>query len=81
MGLPCLVSDTVTKQFIFSNLVEAFSIKESPQQVAIHLNALLQENQNRFSYNLQLLKSCFCDVKAGDFLYKTYLKCLEEKKS
>lgn len=79
MGIPCLVSDTVTKQFVFSDLVEFFSIHESPQKVALQMNALLHKDQNRADYNLQLLNSRFCDAKAGDFLYETYLKCLKEK--
>lgn len=77
MGLPCLVSDTVTKQFIFSDLVSFFSINESPVKIASILNDLSSISRDRSSYYKKLLNSAFCDTKAGDFLFRAYMNCLK----
>lgn len=76
-GLPCFVSDTITKQFIYTDLVQTFSVKNSPESVArIFAEWLItvHMNRDRTKYIKILENSRFCDQQAGQFLESVYKK-------
>jgi glycosyltransferase involved in cell wall biosynthesis len=74
VGLPCLVSDTVTKEFVFTDLVQFFPLYESPIKTAKMLNLINIETEKRNKYKDVLEKSKFADQRAGMNLLDIYHK-------
>lgn len=72
MGLPCLVSDNITSQFICTDLVSSLSIKQSDKKSAKTLMSFFSKKYERSQYADKLRKSCFSDQNAGEFLLKVY---------
>ncbi|XOQ25505.1 MAG: Glycosyltransferase family 1 protein [Mitsuokella multacida] len=74
-GLYCFVSDTITRQFIYTDLVKTFSIQEAPQRSAEILEQWLKTidmNKDRAAYVNVLAKSQFSDQQAGLILESAY---------
>lgn len=72
MGLPCLVSDTITKEFVYTDLVSFFSIKQPLARTASIILSYLKKECNRKAYSYMLDQSRFSDKNAGEFLSETY---------
>ena len=78
MGLPMIVSDTVTKEMVYTDLVDYVSLNSSKEIWAEHLKKVVEKNLNRNYYRNDLRKSCFSDVGCGNRLeeiYKNFLNC------
>ena len=76
-GLLCFVSDAITRQFIYTDLVKTFSVKNSPEITArIFAEWLISIplDRDRTKYIKFLEGSRFCDWKAGQFLESVYKK-------
>lgn len=79
-GLPCFVSDTITQQFIYTDLVKTFSLKNSPEDTAKILAQWLVTihlNKDRVKYSSILDKSLFSNQNSGKFLEAAYVKLLK----
>lgn len=76
VGLPCLVSDVVPHEIVYTDLVTFFSIKELPANVAVQMSTMKINPLRREKYAQVLLKSQFSDQKAGKFLIKCYQNAL-----
>lgn len=79
VGLPCVVSDTITKEFVYTNLVKFISIHQNPSYVAEVINTVNVEQKKRKKYQESFLKSCFSDFGAGESMMESYIRVLEEK--
>ena len=79
MGLPCVVSDTITKEFVFTDLVRFFSLQSNPRQIAGLINEILNQNNPRSDKRELLLSSCFADQNSGAFLFNLYKEILKER--
>lgn len=79
VGLPCVVSDTITKEFVYTNLVKFISIHQNPSYVAEVINTVNVEQKKRKKYQELFLKSCFSDFGAGESMMESYIRVLEEK--
>lgn len=78
MGLPCVISDTVTKELVYTDLVEYVSLDQSLDQWS---NVLLsKKNVVRYDHSMELKQSVFSDSKAGGNLLDFYTQCLETHK-
>lgn len=75
MGLPCVVSDTVTDEMAYTDLVDFVSLDESPQKWAHRLSEAKSINTDRSKYNQALKKSVFSDIDCGQRLVEIYDKC------
>lgn len=72
MGLPCVVSDNVTNEMVYTELVQYVSLNQSPEKWADIICRILYERKERRSYREELVNSVFSDVKAEAFLLKYY---------
>ena len=79
VGLPCVVSDIITKEFVYTNLVKFISIHQNPSYVAEVINTVNVEQKKRKKYQESFLKSCFSDFGAGESMMESYIRVLEEK--
>lgn len=80
VGLPCVVSDTVTKEMVYTDLVQYISIDKSTEKWAEIICNLLTRTGMRRSYREELLASQFSSRNAGMFLENYYcclIKCVE----
>lgn len=78
MGLPMVVSDTVTDEMVYTNLVNYMSLKKSVEEWADLIKQLYDVKIDRTLYNGQLQKSVFCDLKCGKRLKNMYVKLLSD---
>lgn len=81
-GLPCLISDTITKQFIYTDLVKTFPIKNSPKRVAEILaqyKRTIHFDRDRSKYVKILESTQFSDKHAGQYLLAVYKKLLDRQ--
>lgn len=78
MGLPCVVSDTVTDEMAYTDLVDFVSLDESPRVWADHLNALYHRKQCRSDYSKILKNSDYSDETCGEKMEKMYMSCIEK---
>ena len=74
MGLPCLISDMITKEFVYTDLVTFFSIQQPPEVTAAILDNMKPLTKNRGQYSQYLLQSSFSDTNAGNYLLQSYKK-------
>lgn len=79
VGLPCVVSDTITKEFVYTDLVKFISIYQKPSCIAEIINTVNEGTKKRKSYHNLFLKSCFSDFDAGESMLQSYIRVLEEK--
>lgn len=81
-GLPCFVSDTITRQFIYTDLIKTFSVKNSPESTARIFSEWLislHMDKDRAKYIKILEGSRFCNCQAGKFLESVYKKLLKSR--
>lgn len=78
MGLPMVVSDTVTNEMVYTELVDYVNLKESVEVWAGHLEKALQSNSKREKYAALLQKSAFSDVRCGERLVDIYRVFLQK---
>ena len=76
MGLPMVVSDTVTDEMVYTDLVDYVSLNESTEVWANHLKKALDRKVNRGSYSDKLKNSVFSDIECGERLTNLYTKLL-----
>ena len=77
MGLPSVVSETVTKEMVFTNLVEYVSLEEPIEKWVRVLEKQAERIPERRSYTQELKKSNFSYSQAGEKLEKYYRELLE----
>lgn len=76
MGLPMVVSDTVTDEMVYTDLVDYVSLSESAEVWAKHLKKALERKVDRESYSDKLKQSVFSDVGCGERLEAFYADLL-----
>lgn len=79
MGLPMVVSDTVTDEMVFTDLVDYVSLNESAEVWAKHLKRLLARKVDRESYSDKLNQSVFSDIGCGERLTNLYTEMLHKR--
>lgn len=81
MGLPCLVSDTITKEFVYTDQVTFFSMKTPIKKVCaiIQQHIVNLETKSREECRTKLLSSPFADKGAGQQLISIYKDLLKRK--
>ena len=80
MGLPMVVSDTITNELVYTDLVDYVSLDESTEVWSMHLKKALNRKSNRASYSEELKKSVFSNIGSGDRLAKVYKEMLQHHK-
>lgn len=78
MGLPMVVSDTVTNEMVYTDLVNYMSLKKSVEEWASLIKQLCNVRRDRILYNDQLQKSSFYDSKCGERLQDIYTNLLSD---
>lgn len=78
MGLPMVVSDTVTKEMVYTDLVDYVGLNESVEVWAEHLKNALDRHVDRACYSDMLTRSVFSDAGCGDRLTNLYRKLLHK---
>ena len=76
MGLPAFVSDTVTKQVVYTDLIQYFSLEEDLEKTADLCLRFIQRCPERRPYDHELAISPFSDEKAGRELLVAYQHAL-----
>lgn len=79
MGLPMVVSDTVTNEMVYTDLVDYVSLASPLSAWSDHLQAALSRNVRREAYAEQLKASLFSDVQCGERLRDVYQRMLEKR--
>lgn len=79
MGLPMVVSDTVTNEIVYTDLVDYVSLASPLSAWSDHLQAALSRNVRREAYAEQLKASLFSDVQCGERLRDVYQRMLEKR--
>lgn len=85
LGLPCLLSDTITKDCAVSDLVEYESLKNTPIEWAKHLLKMIEKKRTRKDNAIQgvnALKKAGFDIRDNVcFLYEQYEKLIKRYKN
>ena len=76
MGLPCIVSDSITKEMIYTDLVQFLNLSEKKELWADSISKKLDKEVDRASYKQDLLQSPFSSGNAGKILEKYYTNLL-----
>ena len=76
MGLPIVVSGTITNEMMYTDLVDFVSLSGSVGVWANHLKKALDRKVNRGSYSDKLKNSVFSDIECGERLTNLYTKLL-----
>lgn len=79
MGLPLVVSDTVTDEMVYTDLVDYVSLNESAEVWAKHLKRALARKVDRESYSDKLNQSAFSDIGCGEKLTNLYTEMLHKR--
>lgn len=79
MGLPMVVSDTVTKEMVYTDLVYYVSLKSTKEIWGEQLIKVAEKKQNRSNYGDNLRKSAFSDIGCGNRLEEIYRSFLDDK--
>lgn len=79
-GLPCLISDTITKEVMITPLVRQLSLKQSPSVWAREVFSLLSKENKRDTKPLSLVKKSGFDVKAQVEKMTSFYQTAEKKK-
>lgn len=79
-GLPCLVSDTVSDEFVYTNQVSFFSLQDSIGKVCHLIQQIKDDSANiqREGSKKKLLSSPFSDKGAGEQLTLVYKRLLSQ---
>ena len=72
-GLPCILSDVITKNVAYTELVEYLSLSESDSCWAEHILRIANKRTIRHGYMNELNKSLFNNEEAGERLKQYYL--------
>ena len=72
MGLPMVVSDTVTKEMVYTDLVDYVNLSESINVWVKRLKKALSRKVDRKIYSGKLKQSVFSDVGCGERLGDLY---------
>ena len=78
-GLPCLVSDTVSDEFVYTDLVTFFSLNDDIPKITNIIRFLLSKKYDRSVYGQKLQESRFSDSNAGANLLQLYREMLEKE--
>ncbi len=78
MGLPMVVSDTVTDEMVYTDLVDFVGLSESAETWAKHLKKALDRKVNREIYSDKLKQSVFSNVGCGERLTNLYKEMLRK---
>ena len=70
MGLPCLISDTVTRELVYTDLVQYISLDNKEGWIQALQD--VSKRKERTGRSQDLLKSQFADVNAGELLQDYY---------
>ena len=76
MGLPCVISDTVTKEVVYTDLVRFVSLQESKEKWAGIICELLNRTGEREGRTEDLIGSVFASNNAGVHLEQYYRNLL-----
>jgi glycosyltransferase involved in cell wall biosynthesis len=72
MGLPMVVSDTVTCEMVYTDLVDYVSLNDTPEAWASRLEIALRKNVKREQYADRLKLSNFSNIGCGNRLEQVY---------
>lgn len=72
MGLPMVVSDTVTCEMVYTDLVDYVRLNDTSETWASRLEMALRKNTEREQYAECLRESDFSDVRCGNRLEQVY---------
>lgn len=78
-GLPCLVSDTVSSEFVYTDLVTFFSLNDDLPKITNIIRSLLSKKYDRSVYGQKLQESRFSDSNAGANLLQLYRDMMEKE--
>lgn len=78
MGLPCIISDSVTREMVYTDLVEFVSLRSSKEDWANVVCQKLEETNIRRDRGRELLNSRFSSTTAGKFLEGYYRRLLQD---
>ena len=78
-GLPCLVSDTVSDEFVYTDLVTFFSLNDDISKITNIIRFLLTKKYDRSVYGQKLQESRFSDSNAGANLLQIYRDMIEKE--
>lgn len=78
MGLPMVVSDSVTKEMVYTDLVDYVDLHQPVEVWADHLQRALQRTIHREKYANDLRNSVFSDELCGENLMNIYIKLLNK---
>lgn len=79
MGLPMLVSSTVTREMVYTDLVAFLSLESSLKEWADMLLVAVNKSVDRTQYKEQLRNSDFSNVGCGKRLMNIYSQMLNKK--
>lgn len=77
MGLPMVVSDTVTDEMVYTGLVDYVNLNEKAEIWAEHLEMALRKKTDREQYAENLKRSKFSDVGCGKRLEQIYRQFMD----
>ena len=77
MGLPCVISDCVTRDMVYTDLVDFISLRKSKEEWADIVCEKLTEIGKRRGRKVELLNSKFSSTNAGNFLEEYYRKLVQ----
>lgn len=72
MGLPMVVSDTVTCEMVYTDLVDYVCLSDTSETWASRLETALRKKTEREQYAERLKQSAFSDVGCGNRLEQVY---------
>ena len=78
MGLPCVISDSITKQLSYTDLVCSVPLSESIETWATVLKDQIYRISKRRSYSKELMRSIFSAENAGERLESYYRANLKQ---
>ena len=76
MGLPCLISDSVTKEVVYTDLVKFMALERSKKEWCEVICDMLEDIDDRRGRNDELMGSKFSSINAGLNLERFYRQCI-----
>ena len=80
MGLPCIVSDSVTREMVYTDLVKYISLDAPEEEWVNAICEQAEKDDSRAGRREDLLNSRFSSEHAGEFLEDYYRQLLKNKK-
>lgn len=78
LGLPMVVSDTVTDEMVYTDLVEYVSLEQNKNIWVKKITEVIKKANVRDKYSTNLKQSIFTDKNCAEILAKLYLNILTE---